>query len=118
MVFILNSLTQSLSSMASKREKATSRRHAREAREAREAKQTSHNQMDLKRDTARLSQSRGGIATETHQPIPHHRLQGHIDPKVAVAGRGGDRRDRLKNSNSVVRRMRDNDPINVDRPLG
>lgn len=114
MVFILNKLTQSLASHASAREKARMRRQAREKR----LSNTSHNQMDLKRDTARLSQSRGGIATETHQPIPHHRLQGHIDPKVAVAGRGGDRRDRLKNSNSVVRRMRDNDPINVDRPLG
>jgi len=119
MVFILNKLTQSLASHASAREKATSRRHAREAREAREAKQTSHNQVDLKRDTARLSQSRGGIAhSNTHQPVGHMRLRGHMDKKVAGMGRGGDSRTRISNNVSVARRMRDNDPINIDRPLG
>jgi hypothetical protein len=79
---------------------------------------SAHNAMDLERDTERLSQSRGGIATETHQPIPHHRLQGHMDAEIAQMGRGGDSRTRVSNNVSVVRRMRDNDPINIDRPLG
>ena len=115
MVFILNKLTQSLASHASAREKARMRRQAREKR----LSNTSHNQMDLKRDTARLSQSRGGIAhSNNHQPVGHMRLQGHMDNKVAGKGRGGDSRTRISNNVSVARRMRDNDPINIDRPLG
>ena len=80
---------------------------------------SAHNAMDLQRDKERLSQSRGGIAhSNTHQPVGHMRLQGHMDNKVAGKGRGGDSRTRISNNVSVARRMRDNDPINIDRPLG
>ena len=82
-------------------------------------KQTSHNQPDADRDKQRLVQSRGGISSDnTHAPVGHHRQQGHIDPKVASMPRGGDSRTVVSNNNSVVRRKRDNDAINIDRPLG
>jgi len=76
-----------------------------------------NNEMDLNREEARrdnLSQS----ATNTNRPVEHHRLQGHMDKEVARMGRGGDSRTRVLNNNNVARRMRDNDSINIDRPLG
>jgi len=79
---------------------------------------SAHNNMDLQRDTERLNQTRGGIVSDNHAPIKHDRLKGHMDEKVAVMGRGGDSRTRVSNNNNVARRMRDNDPINIDRPLG
>ena len=113
MVFILNSLTQSLASHASSREKARMRRQAREKR----LSNTSHNQMDLKRDTERLSQSRGGVVhNNNHAPVGHMRQRGHIDNLSQRAG--GDARHQVLNNNNVARRKRDNDPINIDRPLG
>ena len=82
-------------------------------------KHTSHNQKDLSRDEKRLTGTRGGIApTNSHQPVGHHRLRGHTDPKVALKPRGGDSRTVVPNKNNVVRRIRDNDAINIDRPLG
>ena len=82
-------------------------------------KHTSHNVKDLSRDERRLTNVRGGIARDNHhQPVGHHRLRGHIDKKVASMGRGGDSRTAVLNNNSVARRKRDNDPINIDRPLG
>ena len=78
-----------------------------------------HNMLDRNRDKQRLSQSRGGIApSNSHQPVGHHRLRGHTDPKVALKPRGGDSRTVVPNKNNVVRRIRDNDAINIDRPLG
>ena len=79
---------------------------------------SAHNAMDLERDTERLSQSRGGIATETHQPIPHHRLKGYMNKKVETMARGGDNRTVIPNAVSVMRRIRDNDRITQNRPLG
>ena len=75
------------------------------------------NAMDLERDTKRLSQSRGGISSDnTHAPVGHMRQRGHIDNLSQRAG--GDTRQRVLNNNNVARRKRDNDPINIDRPLG
>ena len=76
-----------------------------------------NNNMDLDREEARrdnLSQS----ATNTNRPVNNHRFKGHMDSKVAPMARGGDNRTILKNRVSVMRRMRDNDRINIERPLG
>ena len=80
-------------------------------------KHTSHNQKDLSRDEKRLTNVRGGIAhSNNHQPVGHMRQRGHIDNLSQRAG--GDARQRVLNNNNVARRKRDNDPINIDRPLG
>lgn len=110
MVFIAQGLTDAVANFGHRVDKFNKRSSAR---------RTAHNQKDLDRDNTRLSQSRGGIAhNNSHAPVGHHRLRGHIDPKVASRGRGGDSRTRVLNNVSVARRMRDNDPINIDRPLG
>lgn len=109
MVFILNKLTQSLSTSASKREKARMRRKAREQR----LSHSSHNQMDLQRDSARLSQSRGGVAhNNAHAPV------GHMRQQLTMKPRGGDSRTKLPNRNNQIRRVRANDVMTIDRPLG
>lgn len=79
---------------------------------------TAHNHLDIIREHARTHQQRGGIVADNHAPVPHHRLKGHMDKLVAKMGRGGDERQRVPNNVSVARRMRDNDTIIVDRPLG
>jgi len=58
------------------------------------------------------------IHTEGHRPITHYRLGGYMDAKISQKARGGDNRTILQNKVSVMRRMRDNDKINVERPLG
>ena len=79
---------------------------------------TNINHTEKHRDMDRLSQSRGGIVADNHPPIPHFRLKGYMDNEVGKRGRGGDIRTRVPNNVSVARRMRDNDKIIVDRPLG
>ena len=80
---------------------------------------TSHNQKDLSRDERRLTGIRGGIAPDNHhKPVGNHKLMGHRDLRVSLKSRGGDSKTRVLNNNSVQRRKRDNDPINIDRPLG
>jgi len=82
-------------------------------------KHTSHNNKDLSRDERRLTGTRGGIApSNSHQPVGHMRQRGHIDPKVALKPRGGDSRTVVPHKNNISRRLRDNDAINIDRPLG
>lgn len=76
-----------------------------------------NNALDLERELAR-KRNMPQSATNGAPVVENHRLQGHMDKKVARMGRGGDERTRVLNNNNVARRMRDNDPINVDRPLG
>jgi hypothetical protein len=71
-------------------------------------------------EVRRLLSRRGDMAVlgSVHRPINHHRYMGHMDKKVSQMARGGDNRTRLQNAVSVMRRMRDNDNIIVERPLG
>lgn len=71
-------------------------------------------------ETKRLLSRRGEmpVGGSVHSPINHFRYMGHMSQAVAKMARGGDNRTILKNAVSVMRRMRDNDRINIERPLG
>tara|TARA_R110000737_G_C14538487_1_gene478550 strand:- start:900 stop:1196 length:297 start_codon:yes stop_codon:yes gene_type:complete len=98
MVFVLNNLTQKLSTMASQREKSTMRRHAREKRE------------DAQRNTMRSGVSTG------HAVVPNHRLLAHRANRILP--RGSDSRHRQQGRIDQIRHAVANDKIIVDRPLG
>ena len=73
---------------------------------------TTHNTIDLIRDIHRKQQTRGGIVVDSHNPIKHFRNQLTLKP------RGGDSRTVVPNRNEQIRRIRANDLLTKDRPLG
>ena len=79
------------------------------------------NLTDNARNMARLTNSVGHGFGEgaVHQALKNKfRLLGHIDSLIAKHPRGADIRHRVASRVSIARRMRDNDSINIDRPLG